>query len=114
MYEILKLHYDILQFYINENDYENIINCVFKYGSNDTNMWIQVLTYFANCKEECQKEITKLLNRIEKDDILPPLLVIQILSNHKKTQLGTIKDYVEKKLEKEQILINEGLIIFFL
>jgi hypothetical protein len=120
MYEKLKLHYDILQFYMKENDYDNILNSCFKYGENDSNMWIQVLSYFASGKEEFKNEISKILTRIEKDDILPPLLVIQILSNHKRTTLGkfyykikkkigTVKEYIEKKLKQEQLLIEEDL-----
>jgi vacuolar protein sorting-associated protein 11 len=87
MYEKLNLHYDILQFYMKENDHQNIINSLFKYGENDTNMWIQVLSFFANGKDEYKKEISQILAKIEKDDILPPLTVIQILSSHKKTTL---------------------------
>ena len=43
-----------------------------------------------------ETEIATLLAKIEKDDILPPLLVIQILSKPK-TTLGALKDYLTKK-----------------
>lgn len=108
MYEKLSLHYDIVQYYMEVKDHENLIQSCIKYGSNDPNMWIQVLSYFANENEPYEKEILQILSKIEKDDILPPLLVIQILSKQK-TSLGVIKDYLAVKLKSEQLVINEDL-----
>lgn len=108
MYERLNLYNDIIQYFMEQNDYYNIIQTCLKNGSDDRNMWIQVLSFFANGDLPFESEIQTLLNRIEKDDILPPLMVIQILSK-KKTTLGTLKEYLTKRLGQEQSQINEDL-----
>eukprot|EP01080_Neovahlkampfia_damariscottae_P000627 gene627-8131_t len=108
MYEKLRLNYDILQHYMRKKDYQNVIQSCIKYGNNDQNMWIQVLSFFANATDSnYDQEINQILQKIEKDDILPPLLVIQILS--KKTQIGTIKEYLIKKLQQENTVIQSDI-----
>jgi vacuolar protein sorting-associated protein 11 len=108
MYEKLRLNYDILQHYMRKKDYQNVIQACIKYGNNDQNMWIQVLSFFANATDSnYDQEIHQILQKIEQDDIIPPLLVIQILS--KKTQIGAIKEYLIKKLQQENRLIQSDL-----
>lgn len=44
---------------------------------------------------------------IDRDNLLPPLLVIQILSEKKTATLSLIKDYIIKRLQQENQLITE-------
>ncbi|KAL0477101.1 vacuolar protein sorting protein VPS11 [Acrasis kona] len=110
MYERLGLHYDIVQYYMEQGDYENVISSCKKYGESDLNLWVQVLSYFANSEAlEFQDEIQNVLLKIEKDNLLPPLLVVQILSKHPKTKLGNIKEYLHNKLSQDQLMIKEDV-----
>jgi len=110
MYERLGLHYDIVQYYMEQKDYENVIASCKKYGESDLNLWVQVLSYFANSEqEEFEEEIHNVLQKIEKDNLLPPLLVVQILSKHPKTKLGNIKEYLSNKLQQDQMMIKEDV-----
>jgi hypothetical protein len=110
MYERLRLHYDIVQYYMEQRDYTNVINACNKYGDLDPNLWVQVLSYFANAEDkDFEDEITSILQKIEKDNLLPPLLVVQILSKHPKTKLGTIKEYLTTKLQQDQMMIKEDV-----
>jgi hypothetical protein len=110
MYERLGLHYDIVQYYMEQRDYNNVINSCNKYGDLDPNLWVQVLSYFANAEDkEFEDEIASILQKIEKDNLLPPLLVVQILSKHPKTKLGNIKDYLSNKLQQDQLMIKEDV-----
>lgn len=66
-----------------------------------------VLTYFANKEENNQKEITEVLANIDKDNLLPPMLAVQILSQNKVATLSLIKDYITKRLQHENREITE-------
>jgi hypothetical protein len=114
MYERLELHYDIIQYYMDRNDYENVISSCMKYGHLDTNLWVQVLNYFANHEHDKESDIefdeyiSRVLQKIEKDSLLPPLLVVQILSKkNSKTKLNTIREFLCTKVAQEQILMKE-------
>jgi hypothetical protein len=107
LYEKSALYHEIIQYYFENNEYDNIIQACKKYGDKDPNLWIQVLSYFASKEEDCQKEIMEVLGYIDRDNLLPPLLVIQILSEKKTATLSLIKDYIIKRLQQENQLITE-------
>jgi len=107
LYEKLTVYNEIVQYYMEHNEYENIIRACKKYGDKDPNLWVQVLTYFARKDEDCQKEITEVLTYVDRDNLLPPLLVIQILSQKQSATLSLIKDYICRRLQQESQLIAE-------
>lgn len=49
----------------------------------------------------------EVLTYIERDDILPPIIVLQTLSRNPCLTLSVIKDYIARKLEQESKLIEE-------
>ncbi len=108
--------------------FSNILDRCQDFGKDDPNMWIQVLTYFVsgdgsqctikpaiNARLEPEKQemtlsdvfVNKVLTAIKEQDVLPPLLVVQILSQNRNIELKTIKDYLSEKLSKEQKKIRE-------
>lgn len=46
----------------------------------DADLWIEALNFFALREDDCQHEIGEVLNNIDRENLLPPLPVIQILS----------------------------------
>jgi hypothetical protein len=44
---------------------------------------------------------------IDRDNLLPPLLVVQILSVKSSSTLGLVKDYITRRLQQENQLIQE-------
>lgn len=108
LYAKLNLHYDILQYYESNKNYEKVVNTLEIYGQNDPNMWMKVLAYFTkeleseSNKEEIELQINFLLSRIKENDILPPLIVVQALSRNKYIKIGMIKEYLKQELEKHQ------------
>nr|CAG4716293.1 unnamed protein product [Naegleria fowleri] len=109
MYDSLGLHYYIIQYYMEQRNYKNVITACNQYGDKDPNLWVQVLTYFATLEDDVEQEIATVLEKIEKEEILPPLLVVQILGKNEKTKLYTIKDYLISKIQKEQEMIREDV-----
>lgn len=112
IYEKLELYYDIIQYYMDSENSEKIIESCVKYGlkvNNDPNMWILALSYFSDAKKDYDDEIRTLLGHIEKNNILPPLMVVQILSKGQKIKIKTIKSYLSNKLQQEQRLIQNDM-----
>lgn len=91
------------------NEYEHIIRACKKYGELDPNLWVQALSYFAAKEEDRQKEIMEVLANIDRDNLIPPLLVIQILAQKPTTTLSVIKEYMTKRLMQENQAIQDDL-----
>lgn len=107
VYEHLKLYHEIVDFHMENNDYEQVISSCKKYGPMDPDLWIEALTYFALRDDDCQHEIGEVLNNIDRENLLPPLPIIQILSQKPTTQLVVVKDYIVRRLSQENQLIAE-------
>ena len=70
-------------------------------------LWADLLKYFGELGEDCSKEVKEVLTYIERDDILPPIIVLQTLSRNPCLTISVIKDYIARKLEQESKLIEE-------
>ncbi len=73
----------------------------------EPNLWVQALTYFAGKEEDCHREITEVLANIDHANLLPPLLVVQILAAKQSATLSVIKEYIMRRLSQENQLIAE-------
>jgi len=107
LYEKVKLFKEIVQYHMDNNEYANVLACCKKYGDKDPNLWVHVLSYFAQKDDDCQKEIVEILNTIDKKNLLPPLQVIQILSKSKTVTLSVVKDYITRRITAESQMISE-------
>jgi hypothetical protein len=119
LYEKLGLKYDIVQYYIDKNMldvekkfkhiYDACLKCVDGHYTNDYNLWVQVLSYFASGHARkldaglSKSYLDRVLNEIEARNVLPPLVIVQTLAQqNSETELGTIKKYLTQKLQEEQ------------
>lgn len=111
LYEKMKLFKEVITCYMQAHDHEGLIACCKRLGDSgrggDASLWADLLNYFGELGEECSKEVREVLTYIERDDILPPILVLQILSKNPCLTLSVIKDYIARKLEQESKLIEE-------
>lgn len=111
LYEKLKLYKEVITCYMRSHDHEGLIACCKKLGDSgkggDPSLWADLLKYFGELGEECSKEVREVLTYIERDDILPPIMVLQTLSSNPCLTLSVIKDYIARKLEHESKLIEE-------
>ncbi|XP_073283339.1 vacuolar protein-sorting-associated protein 11 homolog [Primulina huaijiensis] len=112
IYEKLKLYKEVISCYMQAHDHEGLIACCKRLGNLDKggspSLWADLLKYFGELGEDCSKEVKEVLTYIERDDILPPIIVIQTLSRNPCLTLSVIKDYVARKLEQESKLIDEN------
>jgi len=75
----------------------------------DLNLWIHALAFFASRDDnQCEEEIREVLNNVEKNQLLPPLLVIQILAQRKTATLSVVKDYIIDTLKAANHKISEN------
>ena len=112
LYEKMKLYKEVIHCYMQEGDREGLIKCCMRLGDSskggDPSLWVESLKYFSEFEaDDCSKEIKEVLNYIEKDDILPPIVVLQILARNQRLTLSVVKDYIARKLEQESKLIED-------
>ncbi|KAK2995647.1 hypothetical protein RJ640_013604 [Escallonia rubra] len=111
LYEKMKLYKEVTACYMQAHDHEGLISCCKRLGDSrkggDPSLWADLLKYFGELGEECSNEVKEVLTYIERDDILPPIIVLQTLSKNPCLTLSVIKDYIARKLEQESKLIEE-------
>jgi hypothetical protein len=82
----------------------------------DPSLWVSALSYFAEknalpvsgqSSDSTRQMLQVVLDNIEKKNLLPPLQVIQVLSKNPSITVGTIKDYLIRKITSEKKLIEE-------
>lgn len=111
LYEKMKLYKEVIACYMQAQDHEGLIACCKRLGDlgkgGDPSLWADVLKYFGELGEDCSREVKEVLTYIERDDILPPIVVLQTLSRNPCLTLSVIKDYIARKLDHESKLIEE-------
>ncbi|KAK1296896.1 hypothetical protein QJS10_CPB15g01584 [Acorus calamus] len=111
LYEKKKLYKEVIGCYKNAHDHDGLIACCKRLGDSskggDPSLWKDVLNYFGDLGEDCSKEVKEVLTYIERDDLLPPIVVVQILSRNPCLTLSVVKDYIARKLEEESKLIED-------
>lgn len=100
----------IIQYYMEEGDYNTVIETSKNYGEKDPNIWIQILSYFCECHPPPIDHIKTVLDYIERKSLLPPLLVIQILGKRDDIPLSIVKDYVINRLKMERKVVEEDYV----
>ncbi|EFC47243.1 vacuolar sorting protein [Naegleria gruberi] len=118
LYQVLGLHYDIIQYHMDKDGvdpdrkFQDILSrCREKECRDDRNVWIQALSFYAKGpgseEPNAEKYLTSLLDEIKDNDVIPPLMVVDILCQNGKIKLSTIKQYLQIKLKSEQESIKD-------
>ncbi|KAJ7964711.1 vacuolar protein sorting 11 [Quillaja saponaria] len=111
LYEKMKLYKEVISCYMQTHDHVGLIACCKRLGDSgrggDPSLWADLLKYFGELGEDCSKEVKEVLTYIERDDIVPPIIVLQTLSKNSCLTLSVIKEYIARKLEQESKMIEE-------
>ncbi|DAZ95770.1 TPA: hypothetical protein N0F65_010272 [Lagenidium giganteum] len=117
LYNKLHMYHMLVQHHIEENDDQSIIEEVRKHGEKDPNLWSLALKYFAErgplpkgaTSGEEWKELKQLLTLIDNNPVIPPLQVVQVLSQSRELPVSVVKQYIinqllndEKKIEDDE------------
>ena len=74
----------------------HILNWFVLYRTQDPNLWVQALSYFAGREVNCKTYIVEVLSHVDRRNLLPPLLVIQTLAHNSTATLSVVKVCNEK------------------
>eukprot|EP00898_Chlorokybus_atmophyticus_P007261 jgi/Chlat1/7536/Chrsp62S00554 len=111
LYERMKLHKEALAVYMQEEDYAGLVDACKRLADDSRGgnpvLWVDVLTYFGSKDRDCAVQVKEVLYHIEKDQLLPPLVVLQTLAKNPQLTLAVVKDYVVRKLHEQNKLIEE-------
>jgi vacuolar protein sorting-associated protein 11 len=115
LYNKLHLYHMLVQFHIEENDDSSIIDEVRKHGDKDPNLWSLALKYFAErgplpkgvkTGEEWH-DLKQLLALIDTNPAIPPLHVVQVLSQSRELPVAVVKQYIVNQLLSDERKIEE-------
>ncbi|TKX22514.1 putative E3 ubiquitin-protein ligase PEP5 [Elsinoe australis] len=109
------LYFDIFRSYTSARDTTGAIKALRKYGPEEPQLYPAALAYFTSSEEtlkEARSEIESILTKIDSDGLMAPLQVIQALSQSSVADMGLIKAYLSKTVEKEraEIASNKKLV----
>ena len=91
---------EILSVFIEEENFDQIINTCLNYSYKDKLIWVQAFSYFVNHDdfERSIPYIKKTLDYISQYNLLSPIVVLQTLRKRKVFQVEVVKDYLTKSL----------------
>lgn len=79
-----------------------------EYEVNDPNLWVQVLSFFVNSYRGTPDEkacISEVLATIDEEKLLPPLLVISVVSENADAPLGLLRKFILHALREQETKI---------
>ncbi|EFN56788.1 hypothetical protein CHLNCDRAFT_144280 [Chlorella variabilis] len=101
----LRLYREAAAVLMDAGDHAGIIAACERFGDartgGDPQLWHDALDYFASQPTDCSAQVQELLARIEAGGILPPLVVLQVLSRNPAFNLSLVKDYVTRQLQAD-------------
>ncbi|TPP60984.1 Vacuolar protein sorting associated protein 11 [Fasciola gigantica] len=108
LWKKLKLYDQLIDHYISLDDSGKVLQTCHQYGDALPNLWLLALRYFAT-KPENSDELQQVVSEIDRHELTPPLIVLQILSDadvNQRCSVGAIRDYLLRHLEAGTDKIN--------
>jgi len=103
----LGMYQVILQNLMEKHDDNGVMQTCRDHSSEDKTMWVQALTFFASQEHPNEELIQTVLGNISSNNLMSPLMVLQVLSQNPSLQLATVKNYITDCLEREnQIMLQ--------
>lgn len=105
------LYFDIFRSYTSASDTAGAIRALHKYGPEEPALYPAALAYFTSSAQilsEASSELDSILKKIDSDGLMAPLQVIQTLSQNRVANMGLIKSYLAKTIERERAEIAEN------
>jgi len=89
------------------NDNDRLIEAVQKFAQLDETLWVDVLRYYSQQGDACKPQIQELLQLIETESALPPLLVVDALASGPDTTLDVCQEYLERQFSNDFTVVHE-------
>ena len=114
--KMMGLRTELLNYYIEKKDLNEIIKFCNEYGSEDPNLWITALNFICSKPTADEKNyneklnlIPKVLEKIVNIENLSHILVLKILMSNDKIQASHIKKYFIQKIRNQRNEIQQEL-----
>lgn len=109
------LRFDVFRSYTAARDTRGAIKALRKYGPEEPGLYPAALAYFTSSPEvlaEADDEVASVLQKIDADNLMAPLQVVQTLSQNAVATMGLVKKYLSATVEREraEIASNQRLI----
>ncbi|KAI9696333.1 MAG: hypothetical protein M1820_008175 [Bogoriella megaspora] len=105
------LKFDIFRSYTSANDTAGAIKALRKYGPEEPHLYPAALAYFTSnptVLEDAGDELDAVLRKIDEDQLMAPLQVIQTLSVNGVATMGLVKKYLSATVEQERKEIDQN------
>ncbi|KAF3765414.1 vacuolar protein sorting-associated protein 11 [Cryphonectria parasitica EP155] len=97
---------DIFRSYTSAKDTRGAMKALRKYGAREPSLYPAALAYLTSdtrvLDEAGLDELASVLDKIDKDGLMAPLQVVQLLSKNTVATMGMIKPYLHKTVENER------------
>ncbi|KAL1924471.1 uncharacterized protein VTP21DRAFT_4125 [Calcarisporiella thermophila] len=99
---------DILRFWMEREKPELVIEGLRKYGQKDPSLYPLALSYLSSTPSTLDAaDLHQVLTHINKHNLLPPLQIVQALSQSSVATVGMVKDFLGSKIEEERRRCDE-------
>lgn len=107
--EIMQLRQELLTIYMENHNFDKVMYICTNYGGMDNNFWVQALNYFIKIESDNVVEYVKtILDNVIDNDIIPPILILDILKSKKDMTFEPIRYFINKIVDKEQKEIKKN------
>ncbi|KAI1471715.1 vacuolar protein sorting-associated protein 11 [Daldinia caldariorum] len=100
------LLFDIFRSYTSAKDTRGAIKALRKYGPEEPQLYPAALAYFTSdariLEEAGPEELANVLKKIDRDNLMAPLEVIQTLGTNAVATMGMIKPYLRETISRER------------
>lgn len=107
---------DIFRSYTSAKDTAGVLKALKKYGPQEPQLYIDALTHLTSSPqilEEAGDEFHAILRKIDQDQLLSPIQIVQTLGNNDVVTVGMVKKYLNTNVERERKEISNVSLLPF-
>ena len=107
LYRKLHMYSMMIKYYLSSNETTKVIELCKEYGREDSSLWIQLLTVYSDMEEVDMNQLIEVLDYLHENQIITPLMALQILSKNSHISLSMLKKFIISCIVEKQQLIKE-------
>lgn len=106
LYKEMGMYSLLLQHYLAMKDFPAIVSLCQETQSGADNLWIELLMVLARAEAVDLPLLQQILNYIERNQVLPILYALQILSQNERVTVSMVQQFITRSLQKERGIIQ--------
>lgn len=106
LYKEMGMYSLLLQHYLAMKDFAAIVSLCQEMQSGADNLWIELLMVLARAETVDLPLLQQILNYIERNQVLPILYALQILSQNERVTVSMVQQFITRSLQKERGIIQ--------